>query len=105
MTNFTIFAAALAASGAAVQAPVNVDASRSAVVQIGDLDLASDHGKSVLKHRIASAIEEVCGSYANVTDWNELESIDACRASAKQSADQQLAARSDMLKLAGDDRR
>jgi UrcA family protein len=102
MRIFAAIGAVLSLTGPVHAEPVEAV---TAKVIIGDLDLASDHGKSVLKHRIAGAIEEVCGSYANVTDWNELESIDACRRAARQSADQQLAARSDMLKLAGDDRR
>lgn len=98
MNSFAILAAA--AAFGAVQAPIDIDAPPSAVVQLGDLDLGSAHGKSVLKHRIASAIEEVCGSYANVTESSELDRIGMCRVAARQSADDQLAARPSTLRLA-----
>ena len=102
MTKFTILAAAaLALSGAAgAETPINIDAPRSALVQLGDLDLASAHGRSLLNRRVAIAIEDVCGSYANVTEPSESDRIDTCRLVARQSADRQLAARATTLKLA-----
>jgi UrcA family protein len=106
MTKFSIFVAALALSGGArAETPINVDAPRSAVVRIGDLDLASAYDRSVLNRRIASAIEEICGSYAGVTEPSETDRIDACRVVARQSADRQLAARLTTLQLAAADDR
>ena len=101
MTNFAILAAALALSAAAqAETPINIEASRSAVVHVRDLNIDSVHGRSVLNRRIASAVEEVCGSYANVTEPSEVDGIDACRIVARKSADRQLAVRSTDLQLA-----
>jgi UrcA family protein len=107
MTKFAFFAAAVILTAAAqAETPINIDEPRSAVVQLGDLNLASPQGRSALNHRVASAIEEVCGSYSNVTEPSEIDRIDACRMAARQSADRQLAERSTNLKLAtADDRR
>ena len=107
MTKLAIFAAAIAISTAArAEEPINIDALRSATVQVGYLDLASARGQAVLKVRIAGAIEEVCGSYANVTEPTEGDRIDGCRVDARRSADEQLAARASAIKLAAaDDRR
>lgn len=106
MIKFATFLAAIAlAASAQAEAPINVDAPRTAVVRLNDLNLASFRGRSMLKVRIAGAIEEVCGSYANVTEASEADSIGACRAAARQSADRQLAALSTTLELAAVDHR
>ena len=99
--------AALLALSAAVQAetPINVDAPRTALVQVGDLSLSTAHGRLLLNRRIAVAIEEVCGSYAGVNEPSETDRIDGCRIAARRSADRQLAMRTTTLKLAAADRR
>ena len=50
--------------------------------------------------RIAGAIEQVCGSFANVREWSEEDRIIHCRADARQSADRQLAQRPTDQRLA-----
>jgi UrcA family protein len=102
MTKFALLAAAAATvSSAALAADsIAIDAPHTAVVRLGDLDLTSVRGRSLLERRIADAIEEVCGSYANVTEPSEMDNIGSCRIAAKQSAESQLAGRSSTLKLA-----
>jgi UrcA family protein len=96
-----ILAAALSVStqaGAAQPLP-------TALVNIGDIDLGSGSGQRVLAHRIAAAVEEVCGSYANASEPVEQSQVDDCRASAMASARQQLARRSDAVQVAARERR
>lgn len=99
-----MFAAALVAlpvAGLAQQTATTVTATRDhAVVSYADLDLASAQGQRVLKRRLSGAIEEVCGSFANVTEYSEEARIIQCRGVAWASADRQLAARPLDQKLA-----
>ena len=97
MSRITIFAAAILVSLPAVTvaqrvAPISVTAPIDrAVVSYADLDLGSVAGKRILGRRIAGAIEQVCGSFNNVSEWSEEDRIIHCRADARQSADRQLA--------------
>ena len=49
----------------------------TAFVTISDLNLASSNGQRVLTRRIASAVEQVCGSYANAREQYEQMQLDA----------------------------
>lgn len=92
----TVPAAAFAQQGA-----TTVTAARDrAVVSYADLDMASAQGQRLLKRRLAGAIEEVCGSFANVTEYDEESRVKHCRGAAWESADRQLAARPNDPKLA-----
>lgn len=98
MSRFSLmFAAALVAlpvAALAQQTATTVTATRDrAVVSYADLDLASTQGQRILKRRLAGAIEEVCGSFANVTEYSEEQRVTQCRGAAWESADRQLAAR------------
>lgn len=82
-------------------APISVTAPlNQAVVSYADLDLGSAAGKRLLDRRIASAIEDVCGSFANVREHYEEVRISQCRAEARQSADRQFAQRTTEPRLA-----
>lgn len=85
---------------AGAPAPIVIQSGPVAIVRLADLDLASPAGQRVLKHRLAGAIEEVCGSYANVTDWAEIDGVTQCRASATRSAERQLAEKAGEVRLA-----
>ncbi len=93
--------AAIPAAGLAQQSATTVTAARDrAVVSYADLDIASALGQRLLKRRLAGAIEDVCGSFANVTEWSDERRVKRCRGSAWESADRQLAARPAGQKLA-----
>lgn len=105
MPRFTfLFAAALTAlpvAGFAQQSATTVTANRDrAVVSYADLDIASAQGQRILKRRLAGAIEDVCGSFANVTEWSVELQVKHCRRAAWASADRQLAVRPTDQKLA-----
>ena len=100
-----IAAAALAALPAVAtaqsSAPISVTARlNQATVSYADLDIGSSAGKRMLNRRIAWAIEEVCGSFANVREYYEEEHIIHCRAEARHSVDRQLALRPATQRLA-----
>jgi len=88
--------AALAAAIALTTAPAfaaSPEAGASAV-RYADLDLASARGVKILHHRIAVALEAVCGSYAGTTNSagdDEARQIAQCRASAQAQADRHVA--------------
>lgn len=105
MSRFSlILAAALVAVPVAAlgqQTVTTVIANRDrAVVSYADLNLASAQGQRTLKRRLSGAIEEVCGSFANVTEYSEEIHVTRCRAAAWKSADRQLSARPTDQKLA-----
>ena len=106
MLKFTI-AATLLTMTAAVrgETPMNNDGADTVRVQLGDLNLSTVRGRSLLKRRIAGAIEDVCGSYASVTNLIEVARTDECRIAARQSADRQLAMWLTAQKLAAADHR
>jgi UrcA family protein len=93
MPKTILFAAAalslcLAAAPALAAPPAGAAARR---VSFADLDLATADGRAQLGHRIAMAIEQVCGSYAaaSVSDTSD---IDRCRAEARTGIETRLAA-------------
>lgn len=63
-------------------------------VHVGDLDLATPGGVSVLRHRVAAAVEAVCGSYAGTQSSagdQEADEITQCRMQARTQIEQRLA--------------
>lgn len=69
--------------------------SGSHVVNYDDLDLSTAAGVRVLHHRIAAALESVCGSYAGtdtIAAASENDEITKCRAATRAQVDQRLAA-------------
>jgi UrcA family protein len=103
MRSFILFTAAIAIAAPLQAAPVMQ--SITASVDIADLNLASSSGQRVLSHRIASAVEQVCGSYANAREQYEQMRVDACRAAAMADAHRQIASKSTVLRLAAADAR
>ena len=77
----------------------------SASVNLADLDLASIHGQRMLERRVAEAVEQVCGSYANAPEQIDQLRIRDCRKAAMSDARQQIAGKSTTLRLAATDRR
>ncbi len=61
-------------------------------VEYVDLNLASPAGIATLRHRIAAAIETVCGGHEGIVTLSEKASIQRCRAKARIEADQRVAA-------------
>ena len=106
MRTSTIIAATFLLSVGAVataQSPIVVNADSdvpTARVMIGDLNLASAAGQRTLHRRLASAIEGVCGSYANRVDLAEDMLIHQCRDAAQAQANRQLATRTSSIRLA-----
>ena len=94
MTMFkrTAFAAAIALTTApAFAASPETGASP---VRYADLDLATARGAKILHHRIAAALEAVCGSYAGTNTSagdDEAREITRCRAGAQAQADRLVA--------------
>lgn len=88
LASFPALAAAQPSAEISVTALVN-----RAVVPYADLDLGSFAGKRTFSRRLASAIEQVCGSFDNVREHYEEDQIIRCRADARHSADRQLAQR------------
>lgn len=103
MRSFVLFTAAIAVAAPLAAAPPMQ--SISANVDIADLNLASSNGQRLLSHRIASAVEQVCGSYANAREQYEQMRVDACRAAAMADARRQIATKSTTLRLAAADAR
>jgi len=89
--------AALAAATIALAAAPAFSAqpeSGTRAIRYGDLNLATAQGVNTLHHRIAAALEAVCGSYAG-TDTaagaEESRDIARCRATAQAQADRSVA--------------
>lgn len=80
-----LFATAIAATPAAAYGPP-----ASQAVSHADLDLKRPADVARLRHRIAGALENVCGSYATSESWQERE-IARCRTRALAQADAQIA--------------
>ena len=91
----TVPTATLAQGDLRVTAKVN-----RALVSYADVNITNAKGRRILKRRLSRAIEGVCGSYAGVREESEERHMAACWASAWQSADRQLAARSSTQQLA-----
>jgi len=71
--------------GAALN-PVQAETVTSSVsVASTDLDLASAAGVATMKHRIAVAVREVCGT-ADVRDSQDMADYDSCRTEATANA-------------------
>jgi len=62
----------------------------SAAIQLNDLDLSRPADVRTLERRIASAKEQLCGSYAN-RRADEVVGIDACRAGIDRQLEPRLA--------------
>jgi UrcA family protein len=98
MRSIALFTAALSI-GAPVSAQMPVQAV-TANVSTSDLDLASAQGQKMVAHRVAVAVEQVCGSYANAPEQAEQDRIHDCRLAAWSDARRQIAERASMLRLA-----
>ena len=85
-----LFAAALSALVPAVPAQAQAQAVSQPVSSAG-LDLGSPAGRARFQRRLAAAIEDVCGSYAGASHWEQRE-IGRCRATARADIETQLAA-------------
>ena len=95
--------AAIMVGTAATAAPpiiVSAPAETSATIHFADIDLASSNGQRQFKRRLASAIEEVCGSYMNVVEPTEEQFVTSCRHDAAGQANRQLAMRLTTIRLA-----
>ena len=88
------------AAALSVSTPVAAEPVPTAFVTISDIDLASGSGQRTLSRRIAAAVEQVCGSYANAREQYEQMQLDACRAKAMTSAREQVASKSATLRVA-----
>lgn len=71
---------------------VNVEAPRQASFRIGDLDMSRPADVRRYHRRLDLAVEQVCGSYANVVELTDQEDVARCRIAANNSAATQLAA-------------
>lgn len=65
---------------------------RSVAIRHADLDLKSEAGRSELNRRLATATEQVCGSYASA-GADEAVSIKRCRDGVRRDLARQLTAR------------
>lgn len=74
---------------AAATAPVAAQSAENSVVITVDRAARASH--ALMRHRIAVAVEEVCGSYATIETY-QVPELDACRKEAWASANRQLAA-------------
>ena len=77
---------------ASVIAPAQAEENSSSVTVIVDRAARASH--VLMKHRLAVAVEEVCGSYATIESY-QVPEVDACRKEAWASANRQLAALKD----------
>lgn len=106
MSRFTLFlAAALVAvpvAGLAQQTPTTSVTAPSdrAVISYADLDISKPDDRRVLRRRLAGAIEEVCGSFANAREWSDERRVAQCRTTAWESADRQIATQAASHKIA-----
>jgi UrcA family protein len=103
MRPFIIFATAIAFA-APLQAGTPMQPI-TASVNTADLDLANSHGQRVLARRVADAVEQVCGSYANAPEQVDQTRISDCRKAAMSDARQQIAGKSTSVRLATTGRR
>jgi len=78
-------AALLSAMLAAIPSAAGAGEALSVTVRAGDLNLAADPGRTVLKNRIALAVEAVCEPVHGRTPW-EIQAYRACRKTARASA-------------------
>ncbi|MBW8744166.1 MAG: UrcA family protein [Sphingomonas sp.] len=86
-----ILSAALGAIGLLTGAPALAHDS-AVTVRVTDLNMSDPHDAAKLRHRIASAMEQVCGSYATVERADE-DIVTSCRRAARAELEHQLAVR------------
>ena len=77
---------ALLAAGLVAPAQAQ-DPEHTAYVIVDESVRASE---ALMKHRIAVAVEQVCGSYASIESY-QIPEVDSCRRQAWASANQQIA--------------
>ncbi|MCL6684244.1 UrcA family protein [Sphingomonas alba] len=77
---------------AAAATPVIGQTAENSVVVTVDRAARASH--ALMKHRIAVAVEEVCGSYSTIESY-QVPELDACRKEAWASVNRQLAALKD----------
>lgn len=85
---------------AAAPADVVVDAGPTASFTVADLDLTSASGMHLYNRRLAGALEDVCGSFANAVEWSDKDRVGQCRDRAMASASRQLASKATSIRLA-----
>ncbi|WP_206244733.1 UrcA family protein [Novosphingobium terrae] len=69
--------------------------SMTRAVHVSDLDLSTPSGARMLQHRVAAALEAVCGSYEGTQSSGgaqEADAITQCRLQARTQIGQRLAA-------------
>ncbi len=93
----TMFVAIAFAAVALASAPTRATTPESNLrsVRYADLDLSTAAGLRTLHHRIAAAVEAVCGSYAGTESdamADENDEITQCRAATKTRLNEQLQA-------------
>jgi UrcA family protein len=84
----------LALAPAAAPALASTPESMVHTVHVSDLDLSTPGGVSRLHHRVAAAVEAVCGSYAGTQSSGgaqEADDITQCRQQARMQIEQRLA--------------
>jgi len=81
------FIALLAVTAAATPARAQTAENRVTVT----VDRAARASHAAMKHRLAVAVEEVCGSYSTIETF-QVPEVDACRKEAWASVNSQLAA-------------
>jgi UrcA family protein len=77
--------ALLSAMLAAIPLAAGVAEARSVTVPARDLNLATDAGRTVLKNRIALAVQAVCDPVYGRTPW-EVKAYASCKKTARASA-------------------
>ena len=89
-------AAAAAMTGVAAakaQPAYAVDVAPQARVAFGDLSLATPQGRAAMEARMSAAIARICPA-ADIRDLGRGRAVEACRAAARASSAEQLAAAS-----------
>lgn len=89
----------IAAASASQVALAMPEPSASTIVQVRDLDLATDKGRAILQRRLANAAAEVCGE-ASAADRAGWAAIAECRSTVVERATSDLALRQAASRLA-----
>jgi len=87
-----IVTAVLALTAAAGSASAQDDGPPTARVSYADLDLSNASGRATLGARVSHAVDLVCGEAPRPLELDRMAAWDHCRATARASADKQLAA-------------
>jgi UrcA family protein len=96
----TILIAALSAATSSAPSIAHQPDHQVARIRIADLNLATARGDTRFRQRVETALEQLCGTYADPAIWAQ-DQVSSCRRAAKASIDRQVAAiRGDQL-LAG----